>query len=141
MFRNDSRVSSGWHRDLASTTMLVTGLLFVLLGSARAGSLRYDQTQTGDTNIHLQIKNVEVLALLDDSAGAEVSREGCRGSGLEVVRRSPGEGRVSREWWYLVYEDEGCWLIRTRIRGRRKYHGDVEVLERGTRNKLMVFGT
>lgn len=60
--------------------MLACGLLLLpvllLLGSAGAGSLRYDQTQTGDTNIHLQIKNVEVLALLDDSAGAEVSREG-----------------------------------------------------------------
>ncbi|XP_046680854.1 uncharacterized protein LOC124367786 isoform X2 [Homalodisca vitripennis] len=46
-------------------------LLVVLLGTAAASSLRYDQTQTGDTNIHLQVKNVEVLALLDDSVGAE----------------------------------------------------------------------
>jgi hypothetical protein len=36
---------------------------------------RYDQTQTGDTNIHLQIKNVEVLALLDDAAPGEVTRD------------------------------------------------------------------
>lgn len=66
----------GWRGAVVSTTMLACGLLLLLLGSAGAGSLRYDQTQTGDTNIHLQIKNVEVLALLDDSAGAEVSREG-----------------------------------------------------------------
>ncbi|XP_054262748.1 formin-J-like isoform X2 [Macrosteles quadrilineatus] len=46
-------------------------LLPVFLGSAEAGALRYDQTQTGDTNIHLQIKNVEVLALLDDVAPGE----------------------------------------------------------------------
>lgn len=70
----------GCRGAVVSTTMLACGLLLLpvllLLGSAGAGSLRYDQTQTGDTNIHLQIKNVEVLALLDDSAGAEVSREG-----------------------------------------------------------------
>lgn len=50
-------------------------LVFLTLWAAPGlcGSLRYDQAQSGDTNIRLQIKNVEVIALLDDSAGGEVS--------------------------------------------------------------------
>lgn len=56
-----------------SLILLVTGLIATIPSASAA--VRYDQTQTGGTNVHLQIKNVEVLALLDDTAGSEVSSQ------------------------------------------------------------------
>lgn len=54
---------------------LLAALVVLAAASTASGaaSIRYDQTQTGNTNVHLQIKNVEVLALLDDMTGSDVS--------------------------------------------------------------------
>ncbi|BES95091.1 26S proteasome non-ATPase regulatory subunit [Nesidiocoris tenuis] len=43
-------------------------LVVVFLGAANGGLVRYDQSQTGDYNVHVDMKNVDILAFLDDSA-------------------------------------------------------------------------
>ena len=47
--------------------MLLVVLYGVLLGLASA-AVKYDQAQTGDYNVHLDLKNIEVLAFLDGSS-------------------------------------------------------------------------
>lgn len=60
-----------WRRLLTSAVLLA-----VAAGAVSGGVIRYDQSQTGDYNVHLDMKNVEVLAILGDSPtsfGGEVS--------------------------------------------------------------------
>ncbi|XP_014277288.1 uncharacterized protein [Halyomorpha halys] len=47
--------------------MLPLTLYGLLLGLASA-AVKYDQAQTGDYNVHLDLKNIEVLAFLDGSS-------------------------------------------------------------------------
>jgi hypothetical protein len=49
-----------------SSSFLVVNL-FCLLGQAIPASVRYDQSQSGETNIHHDLKNIEILAVLDDT--------------------------------------------------------------------------
>ncbi|KAF6205979.1 hypothetical protein GE061_017203 [Apolygus lucorum] len=43
-------------------------VLVLAAGAVTCGVVRYDQSQTGDYNVHLDLKNVELLAFLDDSS-------------------------------------------------------------------------
>lgn len=47
----------------------------LLVASVTPVRMRYDQSQIGDYNVHLDLKNIEIVAFLDDSslANNEVS--------------------------------------------------------------------
>ncbi|XP_014240128.1 uncharacterized protein LOC106661339 [Cimex lectularius] len=52
-------------------TMIAILLGTFFIGFASSGLVKYDQTQTGDYNVHLDLKNIEILAFLDDTSNGE----------------------------------------------------------------------
>ncbi|KAK9513027.1 hypothetical protein O3M35_001310 [Rhynocoris fuscipes] len=48
--------------------MLKVSASLLVLASLAFAKVKYDQSQTGDYNVHLDLKNIEIVAILDDTS-------------------------------------------------------------------------